>query len=344
MVNRYICGINLLPTMKTHFIAYFTIICALLAPGLSWGEDYELREWSMREVAGVDVSVAEDSTEVFFIDSAPLSDREFLTAVYDYPDSAIVSDLGMLTTYLKPGGDTLCLSSLQNRQLRLSPVFCGEAAFAGGRRVARHLKFGAFAEQPGRDSVMMTVEMGFVPKGRAAMVIDTDTLPSVQVVDSYLTASVADSLAAGAVWRQDVREWFIAGFDFPIARELTESLAAGADTVTAPALTLLALPEMMAEMAVEAVEASGRPSVGGAVGVECLAPDELLVSFAATADGDEQVEIRVYDILGRQLVAPRRVDASAAASVRLRLDSPVPGVFFVSVVSPSAMETVKIVP
>ncbi|MDE6692117.1 MAG: hypothetical protein K2K05_01895 [Muribaculaceae bacterium] len=81
------------------------LLFSLLIPLLSLAEEYVLRQSHMREVTPVELKSTcdTDSTEIYYVSSAPLTDRDYPTIVYDYPDSAIVSDYGFLTTFKKCG-------------------------------------------------------------------------------------------------------------------------------------------------------------------------------------------------------------------------------------------------
>ncbi len=312
------------------------------------GEEYELHDWSMREVSPMESKEAldPDSEDMYFIRSAPLSDTEFMTRIYDYRDSAIVSDYGLLSTFLKCGADTLTLSSVQNRVMRLSPVEAAAPLFVRNQTQPRRMEFGAYAEELGKDSLEIRMEAGVVPKGRATLVIDSDTLFSLSVVDRYISTHVPDSLPGGNVWRRETRDWYGSDRMFPVAREITDLFILGPDTVIAPTVTLLVSRDAL-EDAVEKADGRRRTpgmAAGGLITLkaEIAAPDELLVSFA-TSGQEADVEIMVHDILGRQLAAPRKAVASPALSqMRVRLSSPMPGVFFVSLVSAPGTETIKI--
>lgn len=334
-------------TMNRKILSFYFALITIF-PTLCMGEEFELHGWSMREVSPMECAeaVGSESEDIYVVSSSPLSDTEFLTRVYDYRDSTIVSDYGLLSTFLKSGDDTLCLLSVQNRILRLSPVVNSAPVFLRGLSLPQRMEFGAYAEVLGKDSLAIRMETGVVPKGRATLVIDNDTLTSLSVVDRYVSAHMPDSLPESGVWRRETRDWYDGERTFPLAREITDLFILGADTVFSPTVTLLSSRDTLEDAVERAVVRRSAPGMvaGGrfTLEAEIVAPDELLVSFAAF-EHEAVVEIMVHDILGRQLAAPRKADASPAVSqIRVRLSSPMPGVFFVSLVSASGTETVKI--
>lgn len=331
-------------------IRTFSMYLVLIAvfPALCMGEDYELHSWSMRAVSPMEYTeaIGSESEDMYFVRSAPISTTEFPIKIYDYKDSTIVSDYGLLSTFLKSGEDTLSLLSVQNRILRLSPVAGVAPVFLRGLSLPQCLEFNAYAEALGKDSLEIRMEAGVVPKVRATLVIDDDTLASMSVVDRYISTYMPDSLPGSSVWRRETRDWYDGDRVFPVAREITDLFILGADTVVSPTMTLLASQETVLDAVERAVKRRSAPEtvhVGQiTLEAEIVAPDELLVSFATVERGGV-VEIMVHDILGRQLSAPRKADASPALSqMRVRLSSPMPGVFFVCLVSASGTETVKI--
>lgn len=319
----------------------------ILFPVVCTADEYELREWTMREVAPVEAA-DNDSADIdrfYFLVSAPVSDREFVTTFYDYPDSVLIHDFGWLSTYHKMS-DTLRLKSIQNRLMRISPALGCDSALTSQMSHLGHLEVAAIAEEPGKDSVEVKLSLGRFPKGRATLVIDDDTIPSLRIVDNYLTTTITDSLTGGTVWSRQIRGFYSGDNVFPIVREITECLKEGADSIVLPTITLLASQEAVEEVIAESVTSPGKPEGGSGhntLEAEILSPDEISVTFSSDPE-DTDVEIRVYDVLGHQLLAPRKIDVrEAGRQLRLRMASPLPGVFFVSVVSRLGTETIKIV-
>lgn len=333
--------------MNVKILPLYLVLIALF-PALCMGEEYELHSWNMREVSPMEVTEATgpESVDIYYVRSAPLSTTDLPMKIYDYRDSAIVSDHGLLSTFLKFGGDTVGLVSVQNRTLRLTPVMDCASTFVRSLSHPLRMEFDAYAERPGKDSLQISMEVGVVPKGRCTLVIDNDTLASLSVVDRYISTYMPDSISGGVVWRRETRDLYGNERIFPVAREITDYFSVGEDTVASPTVTLLAAQETLEDMVrgdPEIRRAPGAP-IGGNIllDVEIVSADELLVSFA-TPEPESGVELSVYDILGRLLAAPRKADASPALSqMRVSLGSPMPGVFFVSLVSVSGTETVKI--